>query len=458
METQGPRMHGRGFASAAAATYGTNMLAAVLSLANVLITARQLGPEGRGELAFLTTVAMLTAALSSLGVEEANGNLAATVPRARRVLAGNSVAFGLGLGVLAAGVVAALMALFPSVAADSDPRLRVLAFAAIPILLVQLYLQFLVRADYGFAIANVATLTAVVLNVVVNALLAGLGLITVGTALVTWLGGQLLAAALLASYVRRRLVGFGRPQRALARETLAFGIRAHGGRVMKTSNYRLDQWLLGSIAGSRELGLYSVAVAWAEALFYLPEALGMVMRPDVARASATEAGRRVAVVFRVAVSITAPVALGLVLAAPVLCVTVFGDEFRGSIDDLRMLAPGAFGIIALKLFGNALTAQRRPLLANAAIAVAFAATVVLDLVLIPSHGGFGAALASTLAYTAGGVAVAVIFGRTLRVRGADFVPRPGDVRRLLASLRRRARENPPAVPGDDVRPPAEFVD
>ena len=93
-------------------TFATNMVAAALSLANVLITARQLGPSGRGELAFLTTVAMLTAALSSFGVEEAHANLAATMPRVRRTLASNSLAFGLVFGALAAGFVALLMALF----------------------------------------------------------------------------------------------------------------------------------------------------------------------------------------------------------------------------------------------------------------------------------------------------------------------------------------------------------
>ena len=453
MDSQRPRDHGRAFVSAAAATYATNMLAAALSLANVLVTARQLGPSGRGELVFLTTVAMLAAALSSFGVEEAHANLAATKPGARRTLASNSVAFGVGLGALAACVVALLMAFFPSAAADSDPQLRIVAFAAIPILLVQLYLQFLVRADYGFTIANVATLVAVVLNFLVNAVLALLGQITVGTALAAWLGGQLVATGMLAWYVRTRLVGFGRPERGLAGDAFAFGIRAHAGRVMKTGNYRLDQWLLGSISGARELGLYSVAVAWAEALFYLPEALGMVMRPDVARASASEAGRRTALVFRVAILITLPVVVVLIVAAPILCITVFGDEFAGSVADLRLLAPGAFGITAMKLLGNALTAQRRPMLANSAIAVAFAATIALDLLLIPRHGGAGAAIASTLAYSAGGIAVGVIFARTLRVPGVDFVPRLRDVRRLVAALRERRRKAP-----DEMPAPAEFLD
>ena len=109
----------------------------------------------------------------------------------------------------------------------------------------------------------------------------------------------MLVTILLAAYVRAKLAGFGRPRPELAGAAcLRFGILAHPGRVLKTGNYRLDQWLLGSIAGPHELGLYSVAVAWSEAVFYLPEALMMVIRPDVVRASPSESARRTAAVFR----------------------------------------------------------------------------------------------------------------------------------------------------------------
>jgi O-antigen/teichoic acid export membrane protein len=170
-------------------------------------------------------------------------------------------------------------------------------------------------------------------------------------------------------------------------------------------------------------------------VFYLPEALGMVMRPDLVRASRRQAAGRCASAFRVAALLTLPVVVGLVLAAPILCVTVFGEQFAGSVDDLRVLAPGAFGIVALKLFANALTAQGKPMLGNAAIAVAFATTIALDLLLIPGHGGLGAAIASTVAYSAGGLAVAIIFTRTLGGRLRDLVPRIGDLGWLAARLR-----------------------
>lgn len=425
----------RSFRAAAVMTYGSNVTAAFLSLFNVLLTSRVLGATGRGELVFLTTVAMLSSALSSLGVEEATANLVGREPYHRRALGGNTILLALILGGAAIAVVGGLMAVFPSVAAHSDVTLRWVALGAIPILIFQFYLQFLVRADYGFAATNLAALVGPVTNVSVNGLLAALDLITVETALVTWVAGQLISTCLLAGYVTRCLAGFGPPDAALARRAVGFGVKAHAGRVMKAGNYRLDQWLLGAIGGSRELGLYSVAVAWSEALFYLPEALGMVMRPDVVRASPRDAGRRAAAVFRVAVLCTVPLAVAIGVAAPVLCVTLLGDEFRGSIDQLRVLVPGALGMVALKLLSNTLTAQGKPMFANAAIAVAFGATILLDVLLIPAYGGLGAAIASTLAYTAGGIAVAAIFARTLQTRPRDLVPRLGDVARLSTRLR-----------------------
>ena len=80
------------FARSAITTYGTNLAVALLSFVSVLITARALGAAGRGDIAFLTTIAFLTAQLSTLGVAQANANFAGTEagaqPRARGHLAG----------------------------------------------------------------------------------------------------------------------------------------------------------------------------------------------------------------------------------------------------------------------------------------------------------------------------------------------------------------------------------
>ena len=439
-EAGGPRRPS--FLAAALSTYATNVLVAVLSLVNVLIVARALGPEGRGDVALLMTIAYLTAQLASLGVQQANVNLAGRRPELRRSLASNSLVLSLAFGAAACGVVTVLVEVFPAAGGDADPTLRWVALASVAMLVLQAYLQSLVYADYGFGLVNAAWLIAPLTNVLVNGSLAAFGVLSVGTALTAWIAGQALDTALLGWFVARRLAGFGRPDVRLAGEMVGFGLRTHGGRVMLLGNFRLDQWFVGALAGSRELGLYSVAVAWAEALFFLPTALAAVLRPDLVRASGRGAGEQAAAVFRVGIVVTAVLAAALFVLAPFLCVTLFGSEFGGSVDDLRVLAPGAFGIVALKLLGSALTAQGKPLRETAAIGAGFVVTIALDLLLIPAYGGVGAAVASSAAYTVAGLAVAVIFARALGLHVKELAPRGSELlelaRKLRASSHRRS--------------------
>lgn len=424
------------FGRSASLTFGTNLAVASLSFISVLITSRVLGPEGRGQIAFLTTVGFLTAQLSTIGVQEAIVNLAGRRPALSPALAGNSLVLSLLFGGAAAAVVALLFTTVPAAGGDAATWLKAVVLLSVPVLVLQVYLDFLARAHYLFGASNLAWLLEPAVMVAVNGTLAIVGALSVEAAVLAWIGGQAGATVLLSAAVIRRTGGFGRPHRSLSREMVTFGAKAHLGQTMLLGNYRLDQWILGAVAGARELGAYSVAVAWSETLFFLPTALSQVQRPDLVRTGPGDTRREVSQIFRLALIATVPLIAGLVILAPFLTVVVFGGGFRDATPQLRILAFAAPGIIALKLFGNALTAQRFPMRETAAIAVSFGAIVALDVALIPTLGGLGAAIGSTLAYTAGGVAAVVIFLRTLSGRSSELVPQRADLVTLGDQLRR----------------------
>ncbi len=426
------------FLVSAATTYATSVTVAVVSLVNVLITARFLGPVGRGEVAFVLAFAGVTSTVAQIGVEQANINIVGTDPAARRALGTNSLLLAAVLGTAAAAIVALLTAIAPGIVGQLPSTLRWLAIACIPVLVARTYLVSLVEGDYRFAVSNALRLLSPLIGALVNGLLAVVGVLSATTASVTWVGAQTLGLLLLGWYVATRSAGFGRPDATLARRCLSFGAKAHVGRIMNLGTYRLDQWFVGAMAGSRELGLYSVAVAWSELLFFLPTTLANVQRPDLVRATRAVAARRAAEVFRIALVLTVPAVLVLIVVAPGLCTWAFGARFSGATDDLRVLTLGAFGVIAVKVLGDALTAQRRPLLSSAAFGSAFVCAVVLDLLLIPHHGGLGAAVASSIAYSVGGLASAALFLRALGGRSGDLRPRPGDIARLVGIGRRLA--------------------
>jgi O-antigen/teichoic acid export membrane protein len=309
-------------------------------------------------------------------------------------------------------------------------------------LVFQGVVYMIARAFYGHRVANLYWIAPPLINVTVNATLAAISALTVAAAFAAWVGGQLVLTVVLVVYVCKRITGFGRPDRRLARRMLGFGLKSHLGQVLMTSNYRMDQWMVQAVASAHDLGLYSVAVAWSETIFFLPTAVQAVLRPDLVRDSSIGARRQAATVFRVCSLITLASVGALVLFAPFLCTTIFGRAFQGSVVELRILALGGFGIVTLKLLGDALTSQSKPMLETASISVAFVLVLALDIALIPSHGGIGAAIASAIGYTGGGVAVAFIFTRALGGRLVELIPRGSDVRatwRRLGAVKRRRR-------------------
>jgi O-antigen/teichoic acid export membrane protein len=407
---------------------------AVLALGNVILIGRVLGPAGRGSVAFLTTVGFISSWLSTLGVDQFISNLGARAPHKRRELAGNALVLALAFGGFAAVFVLTATLVFPKLQGDASRGLFTLVMLNVPLLVLQIYLRQLTAAQYHFMIGNLTAVVPAVVNIVGNGALYLTGHLSVTSAVLAWLIGQAIGTFWLAWYVHTRLEGFGRPSLPLTKEAIRFGIRAHTSHTMNLGNYRADQWIMGILSTPQQLGLYSVAVSWSEALFLIPQALMQVQRPDLARSREREAGPRAAFIFRLSILVTLVLCVAMIAAAPVLCVTVFGDQFAGSVADLRIIAVGGFGIVAVKLLGSALTAQNRPLRESFAVGVTFVTVLALDFLLIPSLGGEGASIASAVGYTAGGLAMIGMFCLTLKLDPRRLVPTRGTVRDLTLLL------------------------
>jgi O-antigen/teichoic acid export membrane protein len=417
-------------------TFSTQIVSSVFALANVFVVARTLGPSGRGEVALLMTIAAVLSSLGAFGIQEANINFASAQPELRPALATNSIFLAGITGALIAATTVGLATVVPIFGNEASIALIGLALLSVPFLVLKVWFWRLIQADYRFGTASVSWALPFVSNLAANIALALAGVLTVATAFGTWLGAQLVPLTFLAWHIGRRFGGFGRPSLSLARRAVKFGLQIHVYRIMSMGNARLDQWILGVLGNTRELGLYSVAVSLSTALYQLPSALDLAQRPDLARASKAEAAKRASVVFRVAATITALGAVVVAILAPYICAGIFGSDFLGSADDLRVLMLGTVGVVALKLLGNALTAQGRPLLISVGVAGGFVVTLVLDILLIPRFGGLGAAIASAVAYSTVGVIVAVMFLRALDGRAGDLVPRRGDIPLALAQARR----------------------
>jgi O-antigen/teichoic acid export membrane protein len=409
----------------------------------LVIIARGLGPAGRGTIAFIAVTAILSARVTRLGVSDAAIVFAAQRPQLRPSLLTNLVLWVTAAAVAAAGIVSGILLAVPAW------RPNGVGTAELAILAVGIVASALVDAGYSFVLGcsrfglhAVVTVVAAWIYALAVALVWATAELTVARVALLWVAVQGVKALVLL-WASARASGVGRPDRGLLRESIGFGIRGWVGSLSDALNDRIDQILIAFIATEATLGIYAVAVNAWEILLYLPGAAATAVLPSVARADRTLRVEQVLKAFRsVALVTVSALAIAAALGPPLL-VLVFGEPFEASVGPFLWLLPGTLGYVALGIFSSALMGSSSPGLSSFGPLVSLALGIVLDLLLIPSLGAEGAAIAASAALLAGGATALILYrSRASFTLGALVRPRQGDLdvlKALAGLLSRRPR-------------------
>jgi O-antigen/teichoic acid export membrane protein len=204
------------------------------------------------------------------------------------------------------------------------------------------------------------------------------------------------------------------------RHALRFALQTHAANAMTFITYRLDIFILNSVAAARQVGQYSIAVAVTQAVWLLPGALSNVVMPRIAQVSAGQIaveddyqemierkGVRHAAILALASGIC------LVGALILLVLFILGSRFHESIELGLILLPGSALLAITAALASVMTGRGRPDYSLAVSLITAPVAVGLYLWLIPADGAVGAALGSSLAYVFGFVISAILARRML---------------------------------------------
>lgn len=422
----------RGFGRDVGETYATQLLIVALSMATTILLARALGPGGRGTLQIGQVVATELALLATLGLPvsivraTASRSIAtAQVAAAALLLSGACATFVATVIILGAPRLADVLA-DGSAAARSVIRWGALIAAAS---VVRAFAIAILRGALRFRLQNAALLAGAVVVIIAVAVVAGsdADAVSMARAIALALLVSAIATVVLASSVAGfRIEGLGRVSLGLLR----FNLRGHAGSVLQQLSYRLDVLLVGALLPIRDVGVYAVALAVGQALWYLPDAVGTIV---LARSGGqdAEADARLAAVCQVLTGAVAVSAVLVALSAPMALPAVFGRAFDDAVIPLLLLLPGVVGLSIWKVLVNEMAARGAPEVKLRSALVGAVATIALDLTLIPRFGVAGAAAASSCAYLLTAAAMVTIVSRRTALRPADLVwPRWSSLRVL----------------------------
>jgi O-antigen/teichoic acid export membrane protein len=201
---------------------------------------------------------------------------------------------------------------------------------------------------------------------------------------------------------------------ALARLALTMGAV----QVVNLISYRIELFILDRYRGIGAVGIYSISMQAAEAIWLVAAAIATSVTAPAVREDEAGAQRLIARSALRGLAYTAVVAVVVGIAAPLLIPLLFGEDFRHAARPLAFLLPGIVAYAPVSILVVYLSVRRgRPRLSLAVAVVGLVVTAAASVVLIPRHGASGAALSSTIGYIAGG-SLAWIFFRRLARTGA----------------------------------------
>lgn len=394
------------------------IVSAVATALVAIVSARQLGPSGRGVLVLLITVAGLSLLVCSLGINVSG--------RIHLVGQGKGADSGdyLGLSALLVSV-QGMVTVFAGIALLGVVEVRLSAHDLVLFGLLGgcLLAQHLTtEAIYAYGHARVAAAvdaagSIVQLGAVV--ILAQVSVTTVRSFVVALLVGGSFQVALALVTLRRVGVSI-RPRYRRAPWILLIrrGLPGIATALAQVLTFRMDRYLVGVFLTPAAVGVYSVAATAPELLRLPLVALGQPIFFRLASGSAELRDfRRIRLICLIATALLAAV---LAILAPFLVRTIFGSEFAGAVTPMRILLLAEGGIALYSVDGPSLVGVNRVRDASLAAVAALLVVVIGDLILIPAFGMVGAAWASVVAYTVMGAVAHVFLRRWARANSQSM--------------------------------------
>jgi O-antigen/teichoic acid export membrane protein len=379
---------------------GDNILRMGVGLLISVWVARYLGPAQFGLLSYVLAFVALFSPLATLGLDDIVVRNLVRDPESRDETLGT--AFLLKLIGGAVSLLAALGAIFLLRPGEQLSHWLVTIIAAGAVFqafhAIEFWFNSQVQAKYPVLAKNAAFILCALVKI---------GLILGGASLTAfaWIGTLEIAAGSAGLVIAYRNRGYRLRRWKISLEKARFLLKDSWpllfSCIVIVIYLRIDQVMLGEMAGIEAVGIYSVAVRLAEVWFFFSAAVYWSVLPSLVEAKATSDAlfyERLQKYYNLMALAAYGIAIPVTLSANWLVLTLFGAPYAEASLMLSVLIWTNLFIYldsARSAFFNAMNWYRLYLVT---LALGAGLNVLLNLFLIPRYGGLGAVIASCISY------------------------------------------------------------
>lgn len=431
--------------SAAVKTMFVSVMILLLNMLTGVLTARYLGPTGRGEQTAMVNWSQFLAFSLSFGIPSALIYNAKKNPDDAGLLYRMALLIALGFGAIAAIVGVVVM---PYWLGSFDPdvvRTAQWTMILCPIVAVSQInnAAFQFRGDYK-RFNWVRYLNPVMTLVIIGILIVTDTMNPYTTAMAYLLPSVPMyigmTVTLLKTYKQKMRDGYLQFKRLIT-----YGMGSYGNDLLGQFSYYIDQILIAGLLRPADLGLYAVAVSLSRMVNIFSTSITVVLFPKASDLSKDDAIKLTFRAFRISSTFTLLGSLALMLIAPLVIPLLYGKEFNTALTVFRLLLLEVTISGSVLILAQAFMALGKPKFVSLLQLVGLLLVIPLLLWLVPAYGLFGAGLAMLLSSTLRFAFIIFNIRFSLKVKVPRLLITGEDIRWLKTTMNSYIRKKPADV-------------
>lgn len=386
-------LKGRNGAAATLQTLLARLCILVINIATGIITARALGPEGRGEQAAMILWSGFLAGVMTLGIPSALIYNFRHYPKEKSEFFAAALLVGTVMGVFASLVGIVFTPRWLSQYSAETTYVAQWLMLTAPLTLLQLVVAAALEANGEFATSNLLRCLLPLTTLIALVVLALASALTPFTAALAYA----LTGLPVFFWVLTRLWRLLHPQwwgiGTACKRLINYGLRSYGIDLVSTLSWYVDQVLVIGLLTPASMGLYVIALSLSRMLYVFQISVVTVLFPKTAALPTTEVVALTGRAVRVSTAFTLLASVAVLILGPVLLRLFYGSEYMGATAVLRILVIQVVLSGATMVLAQAFMALGRPGTVTILQGIGLGLSVPLMLWLIPIYGLVGAGLA-----------------------------------------------------------------
>jgi len=223
--------------------------------------------------------------------------------------------------------------------------------------------------------------------------------------------------------------------RDILKEVTGLGFMAQLGNMIQFMNYRLSYYFLNYYCDHSSVGIYSVGVALAEAVWIIGNSIALVQYSKIANSNDINYSRRISIqLSKLSLSLTLLAIFFLLLLPAKFFALIFGKDFLHVKVILAFLSTGIIALGFGTIMAHYFAGTGRYYVNTLGASIGLISTILFNLILIPEYKSAGAAISASLSYLTTTIFLTWRFVKDTGVLLSEFIPDKEDINLIMKKL------------------------